>query len=89
MVQQSPKHAQNTQTGQRTQTPSRPRDVSLDRLITDLVELDFAYARECERIGRADAGSAAKNHVMNRLRELHRTRREPYLRELTQAALLN
>jgi hypothetical protein len=54
-----------------------------------LVELDFAYARECERIGRADAGSAAKNHVMNRLRELHRTRREPYLRELTQAALLN
>ncbi len=63
------------------------RQVSFDGLMTDLIELDFAHACECERIGRSGSGSTTKKHVLNRLRELHRARREPYLRELTRVVL--
>jgi hypothetical protein len=89
VVEQKPAQGKNRQLGQRAETTVHFREVSLDRLIMDLVELDFAHARECERIGRSGSGSAAKDHVISRLRELHRTRREPYLRELTRAALLS
>jgi ABC-type phosphate transport system ATPase subunit len=65
----------------------RLRQVHFDKLMTDLIELDFAHARECEHIGRSGPGSATKLHVINRLRELHRARREPYLRELARVAL--
>jgi hypothetical protein len=74
--------------------PSRTKRVSdqvyspdilslLQSLLADLADINFAYEKSLEAIRRSPADDKLKGEMIDKLRQRHRERQAPYIRELT------
>ena len=54
----------------------------LQSLLTDLVDLDFAYDQERDRLSRIVTDANLKIRVLERLKARHRKAREPHLHQI-------
>ena len=57
--------------------------VLLQSMLTTLADLDFAYEQERERVSRSTEDVNLRARMLQKLRDHHRERREPYIRHLT------
>jgi len=57
--------------------------VLLQSMLTTLADLDFAYEQERERVGSSTNDASLRARMLQKLRDQHRERREPYIRHLT------
>jgi hypothetical protein len=55
----------------------------LQSLLTTLADLDFAYEQERERVSKSTKDASLRARMLQKLRDQHRERREPYIRHLT------
>ncbi|EIM26784.1 hypothetical protein [Microvirga lotononidis] len=80
-------------TGKRERSPFRsephlPRMYSpevgplLQSLLVTLADLDFAHQSDIETVRNSSAEDWLKHSTIHRLQQLHRERREPYVRQL-------
>ena len=58
-------------------------EVLLQSLLTTLADLDFAYDQERERVSKSTMDERLRARMLQKLRDQHRERREPYIRHLT------
>ena len=65
------------------QVYSPDNEVLLQSMLTTLADLDFAYEQERERVSRSTQDVNLRARMLQKLRDQHRERREPYLRHLT------
>ena len=54
----------------------------MQSLLATLANIDLEYEHEIKRVGRSSTGAGVKTYLMERLKERHRERRSPYVREL-------
>ena len=66
------------------QTPfySPSDEVLLQSMLTTLADLDFAYEQERERVSGLTVDAHLRARMLQKLRDQHRERREPYIRHL-------
>ena len=57
--------------------------VLLQSMLTTLADLDFAYEQERERVSSSTNDASLRARMLQKLRDQHRERREPYIRHLT------
>ena len=62
---------------------SPDNEVLLQSMLTTLADLDFAYEQERERVSRSTQDVNLRARMLQKLRDQHGERREPYLRHLT------
>jgi hypothetical protein len=55
---------------------------SLLALIDTLIDIDVAYERECKAVSHSPLDALAKLQSLNRLREQHQQRRQPFVQQL-------
>jgi hypothetical protein len=55
----------------------------LQSLLADLADIDLAYEKSLDAIRRSPGDDALKYEMIDRLRQHHRERKAPYIRELT------
>ena len=55
----------------------------LQSLLATLADIDFAYEREREKLSNSSEDTALKKRVLEKIRQQHRERREPYIQQLT------
>ena len=55
---------------------------SLLTLIDTLIDIDVAYERECKAVSHSPLDALAKLQSLNRLREQHQRRRQPFVQQL-------
>jgi hypothetical protein len=53
----------------------------LQSLLGCLADIDFEYDRDCERLSTLD-DEATRMRALNKIKELHRQRRDPYVQQL-------
>jgi len=58
-------------------------EVLLQSMLTTLADLDLAYEQERERVSRSTQDVNLRARMLQKLRDQHRERRDPYLRHLT------
>ena len=58
-------------------------EVLLQSLLTTLANLDFAYEQERERVSSSTKDANLRARVLQKLRDQHRERRDPYMQHLT------
>jgi acyl-CoA reductase-like NAD-dependent aldehyde dehydrogenase len=63
---------------------SADNEVLLQPMLTTLADLDFAYEQERERVSKSTQDAHLRARMLEKLREHHRERREPYLRHLSE-----
>src|SRR5215211_4550489 len=59
-------------------------EVLLQSMLTTLADLDFAYEKERERVSSSTQDANLRTRMLQKLRERHRARREPYIRHLSE-----
>lgn len=64
------------------QTESSGPEPTLQALIDALVDLDLAFERECKDLSNGTLDAASQYRMLTKLREQHRLRRTPYVRQL-------
>ena len=62
---------------------SPDNEVLLQSMLTTLADLDFAYEQERERVSTSTKDANLRARVLQKLRDQHRERREPYMQHLT------
>jgi cytosine/adenosine deaminase-related metal-dependent hydrolase len=67
-----------------SQAQTEPSKLSLtpQALINALIDIDLAYERKCKELNNGRLGATLHYHLLEKLREQHRQRREPYVRQL-------
>lgn len=74
--------------GQSAQQVAQPRMYSpdlqplLQSLLGTLADIDFEYERECDQISSRTMDMNLKIRLLEKLKQHHRERREPYLQQL-------
>jgi hypothetical protein len=58
-------------------------EVLLQSLLTTLANLDFAYEQERERVSSSSKDTNLRARVLQKFRDQHRARRDPYIQHLT------
>ena len=56
---------------------------AMQALLATLAQIDFEYERDSEKLTRSSVPAVVKDQVKAKLADRHRTRREPYVRQLT------
>jgi hypothetical protein len=78
----------NPYPSQRSQQAALPRIYSpelqslLQALLGTLADIDFEYERECDQISSRTMDMNLKIRLLEKLKQHHRQRREPYLQQL-------
>ena len=65
----------------RVQTECSGLPRTLQALIDALIDIDLAYERRCQELNNSRLGATYEYHLLERLREQHRQRREPYVQQ--------
>ena len=68
--------------GPQVQTESSGLPLTLQALIDALIDIDLAYERKCQELNSSRLGATLQYHRLEKLREQHCERREPYVRQL-------
>ena len=55
---------------------------AMQALLATLAQIDFEYERDSEKLTRSSVPAVVKDQVKAKLADRHRTRREPYVRQL-------
>ncbi|MBM1169675.1 hypothetical protein [Microvirga arabica] len=58
------------------------RPLTPQAVIDALIDIDLAYERKCQELNNSRLGATYQYHLLEKLREQHRERREPYVRHL-------
>ena len=64
------------------QTGSAGPQPKLQALIDALIDIDIAFERECQELSRGTLDAASQYRMLTKLRQQHRQRRDPYVRQL-------
>ena len=54
----------------------------IQSLLATLANIDLEYERETQRVARSATQASVKVHVLERLKQRHRERREPYVQQV-------
>lgn len=82
MTRPSREHAPPSSEGALPRASSPALEPLFQPVLATLVNLDFAYERERDRLKTIGADPDAKDRALKRLEERHRERRAPYLQQL-------